>query len=198
MHAHLDGMSDAQFEHIQHKWAPNWATASQETVAKSLAKAPFNLGGSAYKKAHAIRTLTTATDVIPDVASDPNQNHFLVMSKSLDSTRPWLYPKECTKPKRAVRFIYKRCKKTLKRIGVKHRFQLKLLKRIRHMSRGDEACFVCEAGKLANKLNARHIRVMTRVVQLGIQPKHWHHKINKDGTILSSWECMQRLSKLIR
>ena len=52
MHDHLDGMSDAQFEHIQHKRAPNWATASQETVAKSLAKAPFNLGGSAYKKAH--------------------------------------------------------------------------------------------------------------------------------------------------
>ena len=160
--------TDVLFVSLQ-QWRPNWQLQSLEELGKSLPNRPTLLSGTMYKKIHALRTLQTALSAHLPIKHDKHRHSFLMMSNSLHHTRSWLYPsKHRRDPQRATKWLYRQCKKVLKELEngatdplLRHRF----LRQIRHMSRGDECCFVCEAGKIVHRLTPEHIRAMETVIQ---------------------------------
>lgn len=175
--------TDAKFRRLQEQWKPKWKTQSTEQLAKSIKKAPMSLGGTDYKRTHAMRTLATALRMDTRVKEDPNGDTFMKMSKSLDNVRPWLYPAECsTSPRLAVGWLHRECKKVLKQLGVRIIDEHYLLKRIKHMSRGDECCFVCEAGKVVPKLTAAHTAAMESAVRSRVGKKWRYSKLQHESS----------------
>lgn len=177
MHGHLlHGLTDAEFTAIQ-QWSPNWGAQSIESIARSLQKVPFRLGGTRYKRTHSARSLSAAVGAIRGTRMDPNGSKFLKMSSSLDAIRAWLYPKRHrSTPKRAIKWVKAECERVLSDVlpeGVIYDHHTSLLRGIASMNRGDECCFVCEVGKIAPQLRPVDVAAMEDAIRSNIGILTW-------------------------
>ena len=170
-------LTDKDLQDIQ-AWTPTRTNLHVhiDPLTNALHKAPFRLGGSRYKRAHTIRTWATALGIFPSIRNEPPGRPFLRMSPSLNDTREWLYPTKYRRsPERARQWIRRYGRRILRQLRGTDSGSCVILQRLRHMTRGDEACLVCEVGSVVPYMTQQHVHAMENAIRSRMGTTVWRH-----------------------
>ena len=163
-------LSDEDVEAIR-AWVPASTPVHVDPLTNAIRKAPFRLGGTDYKRSHAIRTWATASRIFPSIRDESPDRPFFRMSNTLKATRAWLYPaRHRGSPARARLWLLRYGRRLLRDLGVS---DSRVMRRVRHMTRGDEACLVCEVGSVVPFMNQLHVDAMENIIRWGTGTAAW-------------------------